>query len=94
MCYSARVYAELKRYRRLFPEVKMDVKTYVKTFWWDRGKNPMAKAPRALIRELQQLGPPEHPPLKIAQVYASMNNATNEGEDLIVPTTEFEKEIE
>jgi len=59
MCYSAQVYAELKRYRRLFPEVKMDVETYVKTFWWDRGKNPMAKAPRALIRELQNLGPPD-----------------------------------
>ncbi|WP_394005084.1 SOS response-associated peptidase family protein [Luteimonas sp. WGS1318] len=59
MCYSAQVYAELKRYQRLFPEVKMDVETYVKTFWWDRGKNPMAKAPRALIRELQELGPPD-----------------------------------
>ncbi|RPD88760.1 hypothetical protein EGK76_00255 [Luteimonas sp. 100069] len=36
----------------------MDEETYVKTFWWDRGRNPMAKAPRALIRELEQIGPP------------------------------------
>lgn len=59
MCYSAQVYAELKRFKRLYPDVEMDEETYVKTFWWKRGGNPMAKAPRALIRELQQIGPPE-----------------------------------
>jgi len=58
MCYSAQVYAELKRFKRLYPDVVMDEETYVKTFWWDRGKNPMAKAPRAMIRELEQIGPP------------------------------------
>jgi len=58
MCYSAQVYAELKRFKRLYPDVEMDEETYVKTFWWDRGRNPMAKAPRALIRELEQIGPP------------------------------------
>jgi len=58
MCYSAQVYAELKRFKRLYPDVEMDEETYVKTFWWDRGRNPMAKAPRALIRELEEIGPP------------------------------------
>ena len=41
----------------------MDVETYVKTFWWDRGKDPMrkkvSKATRATMRELQEIGPPE-----------------------------------
>ncbi|KPN20979.1 hypothetical protein AO715_14425 [Xanthomonas sp. Mitacek01] len=59
MCYSAQVYAEFKAFKRHFPGVVMDVDAYVKTFWWDRGLNPMAKAPRALIRELMEIGPPE-----------------------------------
>lgn len=59
MCYSAQVYAEFKEYKRQFPDVEMDVEQYVKTFWWDRGLDPRAKAPRATIRELQQIGPPE-----------------------------------
>lgn len=59
MCYSAQVYAEFKAFKRHFPGVVMDVKAYVKTFWWDRGLNPLAKAPRALIRELMEIGPPE-----------------------------------
>lgn len=59
MCYSAQVYAEFKQYERHFPDVEMDIEQYVKTFWWDRGLAPRAKAPRATIRELQQIGPPE-----------------------------------
>ena len=59
MCYSAQVYAEFKDFKRHFPDVKMDLNAYVKTFWWDRGLNPLAKAPRAMIRELMEIGPPE-----------------------------------
>lgn len=59
MCYSAQVYAEFKEYKRHFPDVEIDIELYVKTFWWDRGLDPRAKAPRATIRELQQIGPPE-----------------------------------
>jgi putative SOS response-associated peptidase YedK len=62
MCYSAQVRAEFKQFQRAFGAV-MDLKTYVKTFWWERGRDPMrkalAKAPRAMIRELQEIGPPE-----------------------------------
>lgn len=59
MCYSAQVHAEFKQYKREFGAV-MDLKTYVKTFWWDRGLNPLkTKAPRATIRELMEIGPPE-----------------------------------
>jgi len=59
MCYSAQVYAEFKEYKRHFPDVEMDIELYVKTFWWNQGLDPKAKAPRATIRELQQIGPPE-----------------------------------
>jgi len=58
MCYSAQIHAEFKQFKRQFGAV-MDLKTYVKTFWWDRGLNPFAKAPRALVRELMEVGPPE-----------------------------------
>ncbi|WP_101927041.1 MULTISPECIES: SOS response-associated peptidase family protein [Luteimonas] len=58
MCYSAQVHAEFKQFQRQFGAV-MDLKTYVKTFWWKQGLNPIAKAPRAMIRELQQIGPPD-----------------------------------
>jgi len=58
MCYSAQVHAEFKQFKRQFGAL-MDLKTYVRTFWWDRGLNPMAKAPRSLIRELMEIGPPE-----------------------------------
>jgi len=37
----------------------MNVAAYVKTFWWDRGLNPMAKVLRAMIRDLMEIGPPE-----------------------------------
>lgn len=59
MCYSAQVHAEFKDFKRQFPDVVMDLDAYVKTFWWDRGMNPIAKAPRAMIRELLEIGPPE-----------------------------------
>lgn len=59
MCYSAQVHAEFKQYKREFGAV-MDLKTYFKTFWWDRGLNPLKmKAPRAAIRELMEIGPPD-----------------------------------
>lgn len=58
MCYSAQVHAEFKQFQREFGAV-MDLDAYVKTFWWKQGLNPIAKAPRALIRELQQIGPPD-----------------------------------
>ncbi len=60
MCYSAEVYVEYEQYRERFQDVAMDLKAYVKTFWWDRGLNPIAnKAPRALFRELKKIGPPD-----------------------------------
>lgn len=63
MCYSAQVHAEFKQFKRAFPDVAMDLKAYVKTFWWDQDRDPLrkkaAKAPRAMIRELQDIGPPE-----------------------------------
>lgn len=60
MCYSAEVYVEYEQYRERFQDVAMDIKAYAKTFWWDRGLNPLAnKAPRALFRELRKIGPPD-----------------------------------
>ena len=59
MCYSAQVYAEFKQFQRRFGAV-MDLKEYVRTFWWDVGREPRRiKAPRAMIRELLETGPPE-----------------------------------
>lgn len=58
MCYSAQVHAEFKQFKRQFGAV-MDLNAYVKTFWWGQGLNPIAKAPRALIRELQEIAPPD-----------------------------------
>ncbi|WP_115560003.1 SOS response-associated peptidase family protein [Xanthomonas arboricola] len=59
MCYSAQVQAEFKAFQRAFGAV-MDIDTYVKTFWWDQGKDPRrVKAPRAMVRELLEIGPPE-----------------------------------
>lgn len=58
MCYSAQVHAEFKQFKRQFGAI-MDLNAYVKTFWWGQGLNPIAKAPRAMIRELQEIGPPE-----------------------------------
>jgi len=59
MCYSAQVQAEFKQFQRAFGAV-MDLNTYVKTFWWDRGRDPRRiKAPRAMVRELLEIGPPE-----------------------------------
>jgi putative SOS response-associated peptidase YedK len=59
MCYSAQVQAEFKQFQRVFGAV-MDLNTYVKTFWWERGKDPRrVKAPRAMVRELLEIGPPE-----------------------------------
>lgn len=59
MCYSALVHAEFKKFQRLFPDAVMDIETYVRTFWSDKGRDPRRKAPRALLRELMEVGPPE-----------------------------------
>ncbi|TAA45629.1 SOS response-associated peptidase family protein [Pseudoxanthomonas winnipegensis] len=59
MCYSAQVQAEFKQFQREFGAV-MDLNEYVRTFWWERGKDPRrVKAPRAMVRELLEIGPPE-----------------------------------
>lgn len=59
MCYSAQVQAEFKQFERMFGAV-MDLDTYVKTFWWERGRDPRrVKAPRSMVRELLEIGPPE-----------------------------------
>ncbi|MBV6857203.1 hypothetical protein KWH07_06035 [Xanthomonas campestris pv. zingibericola] len=38
----------------------MDIETYVKTFWWGEGTQARRiKAPREMVRELLEIGPPE-----------------------------------
>lgn len=39
MCYSAIVEAEYSKFRRLFGAV-MDLDTYVRTYWIEKGKDP------------------------------------------------------
>lgn len=46
MCYSAMVYAEIRKLERHLG-CKVDHKWYVKTFWTDRGKDPFRKRPKA-----------------------------------------------
>lgn len=59
MCYSAQVHAEFKKFKRECGAV-MDLNEYVRTFWWDKGKDPRRiKAPRNMVRELLEIGPPE-----------------------------------
>lgn len=58
MCYSAQVYAEFKKYQRTFGAV-MDIDEYVRTFWSPEERPRRVKAPRATIRELLEIGPPE-----------------------------------
>lgn len=59
MCYSALIRAEFKEFQRAFGAV-MDIDTYVKTFWWGEGAQARRiKAPRAMVRELLEIGPPE-----------------------------------
>lgn len=58
MCYSAQIYAEFKLFQRQFGAV-MDIDTYVRTFWPGETRQPRAKTPRALIRELEAIAPPE-----------------------------------
>jgi len=58
MCYSAQVYAEFKKYQRAFGAA-MDIDTYVRTFWSEQDRPRRVKAPRATIRELLEIGPPE-----------------------------------
>ncbi|NIJ87010.1 putative SOS response-associated peptidase YedK [Xanthomonas arboricola] len=59
MCYSAQIRAEFKEFQRAFGAV-MDIDTYVKTFWWGEGAQARRiKAPRAMVRELLEIGPPE-----------------------------------
>ncbi|TAA08579.1 hypothetical protein EA658_17995 [Pseudoxanthomonas winnipegensis] len=59
MCYSAQVHAEFKQFQREFGAV-MDLNEYVRVFWWREGKDPRRiKAPRQMIRELLEIGPPD-----------------------------------
>jgi len=71
MCYSAQIYAEFKRFKREFGAI-MDVETYVATFWPGEQKQPRAKAPRALIRELEEIGPPDLRAALLAQDQADI----------------------
>lgn len=58
MCYSAQVYAEYKQYQRQFGAV-MDIDEYVRTFWSPEERPRRVKAPRAMIRELLEIAPPD-----------------------------------
>lgn len=60
MCYSAMIYAEIRKYERRLG-MKVDPKWYVQTFWIDRGKHPFKrpKMPRALELDAIANGPPE-----------------------------------
>lgn len=59
MCYSAQVEADFRKYRRQFG-ADLDMKEFVKRFWWEQGKDPRrVKAPRAMFRELLTGGPAE-----------------------------------
>ncbi|HST44125.1 MAG TPA: SOS response-associated peptidase family protein [Luteimonas sp.] len=59
MCYSALVHAEFRQFEREFGAV-MDLDTYIRTFWWNREHGARrAKAPRAMVRELLAIGPPD-----------------------------------
>lgn len=58
MCYSAQVYAELKKFTRA-TGVKMTAKDYIKLYW-DKTKSPYAKrpkVPRAMEIEILNDGP-------------------------------------
>ncbi len=71
MCYSAQIYAEFKRFKREFGAV-MDIDTYVATFWPGEKRQPRRKAPRATIRELEEIGPPELRAALLAQDQADI----------------------
>lgn len=71
MCYSAQIYAEFKLFKRQFGAV-MDIDTYVATFWPGEKRQPRRKAPRALIRELEEIGPPELRAALLAQDQADI----------------------
>jgi putative SOS response-associated peptidase YedK len=60
MCYSAQVYAELKKFTRA-TGIKMTAKEYIKLYW-DQKKSPYAKrpkVPRAMEIEILNDGPAE-----------------------------------
>lgn len=60
MCYSAQVYAELKKFTRA-TGIKMTAKEYIKLYW-DQKKSPYAKrpkVPRAMEIEILNDGPRE-----------------------------------
>ncbi len=71
MCYSAQIYAEFKLFKRHFGAV-MDIDTYVATFWPGEKRQPRRKAPRATIRELEEIGPPELRAALLAQDQADI----------------------
>ena len=60
MCYSAMVYAELRKFQRETGS-KMDVDSYVRIFWIGEQRDPFRKrprVPRALERDILDNGPP------------------------------------
>lgn len=60
MCYSAQIKAEYEKYRRL-TGADMDIRTFVRTFWWKEGAQPSRRprVPRAVERDLLANGPEE-----------------------------------
>ena len=61
MCYSAMIQAEHRKYQRE-TGATIDIASYVRLFWIDKGKDPGRKRPRvarAVERDLLEHGPAE-----------------------------------
>jgi putative SOS response-associated peptidase YedK len=69
MCYSAKVYSEFRLFERQYGAV-MDLDEYVRTF--HPGEKRRKKAPRALVRELEEIGPPDLRAALLAQDQADI----------------------
>lgn len=71
MCYSARVYSEYRLFQRQFG-ADLDIDSYVAAFHPGETRQPRrrAPAPRAMIREMIEIGPPELRAALLAQDHA------------------------
>ncbi len=58
MCYSAQVYAEVRKFERVLGR-PVDVDWYVKTFWSADKKGKRKKIPRVFERQALELAPPD-----------------------------------